>query len=120
LIKENEQLKLELAAAKAQSEDAVAQRMHEDLARFGNNADKLTTLNSQIATLQAQNAELMTVNETLKSKDSELTRQVQDLTMENTDLNSEILRQQSRTPEELLAEATAKMANLNATLLEPS
>lgn len=109
LVEENKQLKSELAAAKTQSDDAI-QRMQEQM-----NGERLKceteikTLNSQILALQKQNAELMSANNALKSENSELTQKVQSLQEENAELQVTIKELKSRTYQELLAEARAKL-----------
>ena len=121
LVEENEQVKSELAAAKTQRDDAIQRMLEQINGERCKNKAELKTLNSQIATLQAQNAELMTTNNTLKAKNSELTEQVPRLILENAELELKIKTLESRTAEELYAEATAKArARLNATLLETS
>ena len=114
LIEENEQLKSELTAAKTQSDEAI-QRMQEQInsERFKNVAE-LKRLNSQIATSQAQNAELMTTNNEFKSKNAELATKVSTLKSENTDLQLAVATLESKTPQELYAEARAKMERLKA------
>src|SRR5690348_5787484 len=109
LIEENEQLKSELAAVKTQSDDAI-QRMQQQIngERFKKEAE-LKTLNSQITTLQAQNAELMTTNDGLKSKNSQLAEQVKSLEMTNVELQTTVATLETKTLQELLAEARAKM-----------
>ncbi len=116
LIEQNEQLKLELAAAKGESDDAI-QRMREQINRERcKNEAELKTLNSQIATLQAQNAELMTTNNTLESKNSELSLQVPSLKLDIAELQLKIKTLESRTSAELFAAAGAKArAELNIT-----
>jgi hypothetical protein len=116
LIEEIKQLKSEQVAAENQR-DAAMQRMLEHIngERLKNEAE-LKTLNSQIATLHVQNAELMKTNNALKSENSELTLQVPSLQLQNAELQLTIKTLESRTAEELYAEARAKAnARLSAT-----
>jgi hypothetical protein len=115
-IEEIEQLKSELAASKNQS-DAALQRMLEQIngERLKNEAE-VRTLKAQTATLQAQNAEIMTSNAALKSEKSELILQVPTLRVQIAELKLAIKTLESRTAEELYAEARAKaQARLNPT-----
>jgi hypothetical protein len=110
LIEENERLKSELAAEKNQSDDE-RQRLREQMdSERLRNFSEVEALKLQNATLQAKNAELSTNNSELKSVNSELAEKVQSLQMENGERQLTIMRLQTRTPRELLDEATAKMS----------
>lgn len=114
LIEENQQLRAELAAAKTQSDDAM-QRMREQLSteRLKNEAE-VKALKSQTTILHSQNDELMTTNDALKSEKSELIQQVPTLKLEIAKLQLAIKESESKTAEELLDEATAKLNAMKA------
>jgi predicted nuclease with TOPRIM domain len=69
---------------------------------------EVETLKSQIAKLQAENTELSTNNSALTSTNCELTEKMQRLLVEKAELQLTITKLETRTPQELLAEASAR------------
>ena len=110
LIEENERLKSELAARPTNNEIyELKNQLEWRNMQFEPLQNEVATLKSQSANLQEQNTELVTTNNELKSTNSKLTQQVQTLQEENAKLQCAVMELTSRTPGELLAEASAKM-----------
>jgi ribosomal protein L12E/L44/L45/RPP1/RPP2 len=77
---------------------------------------EIEALKSESATLHAENTELAKTNNSLKSENSQLVEQAQNLRQTNSDLQLTITTLESRTVEELLAEARAKNVALATAL----
>jgi hypothetical protein len=112
LTDENERLKSELAA-RPTDEDIQVKLMLAELKRSDSGLlqqlkGEVETLKSQIAKLQAENTELSTNNSALTSTNCELTEKMQRLLLEKAELQLTITKLETRTPQELLAEASAR------------
>ena len=113
LIKENEQLKLELAA-RPTDEVIQMQRMFAkvDIERLKQSEGEVETLKSLSATLHAENTAFAKINNALKSENSEFIEQVESLQLTNKELQLKIKTLESRTPQEVLDDLNAKLKAL--------
>jgi FtsZ-binding cell division protein ZapB len=120
LIEENKRLKSELAARPTDEDIQVkimlAQLKGSDSGRLKQLEAEIEALKSQSVTLHAENTELAKTNNSLKSENSQLVEQAQKLQQTNSDLELTITTLESRTVEELLAEARAKNVALATAL----
>lgn len=112
LIEENKRLKSELAT-RPTDEDIQLKLMlarldGSDSGRLKHLEGEVETLKSQSATLHAENNELAKTNNGLKSENSQLVEQVQSLQLTNSELQLTIKTLESRTPQELMADARAQ------------
>jgi FtsZ-binding cell division protein ZapB len=120
LIQENERLKSELAARPTdediQIQLTLAKLNGSDSGLLQRLKGEVETLKSQSTTLRAENAELAKTNSGLNSENSQLVEQVRSLQVTNAELQLHKLKLESRTWQELLAEAQAKMDEFKAIL----
>jgi chromosome segregation ATPase len=125
LIEESERLKSELAArptdADIQAQLMLARLNGSDSGLLRQLQGEVETLKARTAKLEAENTELSKTNNELTAANAELTQQVQSLQLENAELQLTIIKLESRTADELYAEAHAKAeARLNSTSFRTS
>jgi hypothetical protein len=120
LIVENERLKSDLAA---RSDSPQAATLDDDAlqmlavcygAREKTLEAEVENFKSQNSILEQRNSELHDANAALLTANSESSRRVQTLEQENIALQEELLRLQSRTFDELMAEVRSRLAQLSA------
>jgi len=110
LIEENERLKSELARPIHNDTDDGSEILLEARnQRLKDLEGEVETLKSRTEKLEAEKTELSTTNNGLKSENSQLAGQVQSLQLTNSELQLAILELQTRTPQQLIDEANAKL-----------